>query len=855
MASYTDKMLPFNPYIQQLPVEAMVKVGMEKQRRYDQGIQKIQTQIDNVAGLDIVRDVDKQYLQSSLSQLGDNLKTVAAGDFSNYQLVNSTGGMVAQLGRDVNIQNAVSSTARYKKETNNLEAVRKAGKSSVQNEWDYDNKSAEYLNSTDLKKSFNTRYQQFIDIDKKWLDVYKNLHSDLKEADIPYERNPDGAINREKTAAAMARMSKESVSAAQIENALRASLSPDEQNQLSINGRYQFKDITPEALISHTVKKYQSQIALNDATIQDLQGLANLSTSNPAERAKALRIIEETKENTLTLKDQLASETNLIQTNPEAAKTEIYKDGAIRQFAAAHAWEHNKNNVLANPVQAQQNWEVDAALRKSNFNLGVTKQKWAEYKDKHDMDLGDKKHELALKKQNVLLYGAAAPPETYLGQSTAVSNPRAAMTEDELELRDNEKKTIAEMASKIGASPVQIQEAIEKYNSADPNASNSALKIPVEWRDTVEQLIKNRGKADRIGTIVSKTVAEVENSEVFKAKKAATLDKVKELGNISLTLSNGTTLVYTPNEVAALVGKRTYGGYDVKGGLNLIPTITFNNNSLSDKEKQFINYPGVLHSSIFRQYQETISSDFQNIQTEIDKEVDKKLLEKSGTYIPRVVGVSLPTTGGSIARRTWETNVTNALMKYDSDLNGLKGADAKMSLAEAEKVRGWMNSTNKDDLQYKVLTQGEKTYVIVLNGNDEVTVPFNSKEANQLPLQDPNAPSDEYKDIVLAQTAGDGKTNPTGDFNKAYFIKSDMPQVTFDVKADLTANASNPGKQYVTFQISSPLGPLSLQLETPLNKDQALNYIHTMTNEKIKQLYLNSPVIPDAWKEIIKTYK
>ena len=78
MASFTDAIPQFNPYIQQLPVEAMVTVGMEKQQRYDQGLQRIQSQIDQVAGLDIYRPQDREYLQSKLNQLGSKLKTVAA---------------------------------------------------------------------------------------------------------------------------------------------------------------------------------------------------------------------------------------------------------------------------------------------------------------------------------------------------------------------------------------------------------------------------------------------------------------------------------------------------------------------------------------------------------------------------------------------------------------------------------------------------------------------------------------------------------------------------------------------------------------------------------------------------------
>ena len=121
MASYTDQIPKFNPYIQQLPIEAMVQVGMEKQRRYDEGLQKIQTNIDNVAGLPVVTDLQKNYLQSKLNDLGSKLKTVAAGDFSNYQLVNSVGGMAKQIGKDATIQNAVKSTAWYRKQAQEME--------------------------------------------------------------------------------------------------------------------------------------------------------------------------------------------------------------------------------------------------------------------------------------------------------------------------------------------------------------------------------------------------------------------------------------------------------------------------------------------------------------------------------------------------------------------------------------------------------------------------------------------------------------------------------------------------------------------------------------------------------------
>ena len=42
MASFSDSISTYNPYISEIPVDLMAKVGMAKQQQYEQGIQKIQ---------------------------------------------------------------------------------------------------------------------------------------------------------------------------------------------------------------------------------------------------------------------------------------------------------------------------------------------------------------------------------------------------------------------------------------------------------------------------------------------------------------------------------------------------------------------------------------------------------------------------------------------------------------------------------------------------------------------------------------------------------------------------------------------------------------------------------------------
>lgn len=239
MASFTDQTPQFNPYVQQLPVEAMVKVGMEKQQRYDEGVQKIQTSIDNVAGLDIIRGVDKQYLQSKLNALGNNLKTVAAGDFSNYQLVNSVGGMAKQIGNDKTIQNAVGSTAKYRKELANREAYIKEGKGSPSNDFVFGLGADKWLNSDDINTSFNTTYDQYTNWKKNGLEVIKALTGNSTITDDAFTTDAKGNIV---IADAVVRTKMGGITAEQIQQALLSTLTPADFKQMQNDSLYNYSN-------------------------------------------------------------------------------------------------------------------------------------------------------------------------------------------------------------------------------------------------------------------------------------------------------------------------------------------------------------------------------------------------------------------------------------------------------------------------------------------------------------------------------------------------------------------------------------------------------------------------------------
>lgn len=245
MASFADIIPKFNPYVQQLPVEAMVAVGMEKQKRYDEGLQKIQAKIDQVAGLSLLRPVDKDYLKSKLNELGNNLKGVAAGDFSNFQLVNSVGGMIGQISKDPFVLAAVKSTAMEKKNQEQAEAERLAGKPE-DNAYFYSLQRKKYMESglTDddgNPVTLNAKYIPYKDVRAKLKDVAKDVGVD--ENIVQNLLNPDGTLNK----VAVETLTK-GKDANKIYDAFMNALDSSDYQQLAITGIYNYRNLPAEDL-------------------------------------------------------------------------------------------------------------------------------------------------------------------------------------------------------------------------------------------------------------------------------------------------------------------------------------------------------------------------------------------------------------------------------------------------------------------------------------------------------------------------------------------------------------------------------------------------------------------------------
>jgi hypothetical protein len=373
MASYTDIIPQFNPYIQQLPVEAMVQVGMEKQKRYDEGVQKIQSQIDSVAGLDIYHPSDRMYLQSKLNELGNNLRTVAAGDFSNYQLVNSVGGMTTQIVKDKNVQNAVRSTQQIRKQQTLMDQAREKGTLHRNNEIFFNDQVISYLNNNKVGQVFGENYQPYTDYQKKWLEVQKSLGIKETQTDLPFVMQDGKIVIDPKTKKPMVndymvRETFKGVDAQRLKEAIMAAMDDNDYAQMKIDAYVSYKGYTPDMLIKEADSTYRSNKEELTKTIDNLTILKTQNVGNQ-QMTKDIDVqLEQYKKQLKNTEDQYRDVIAGIQANPEGYKQKLFAMNSINNFANSFSNISHIQNIVDSPIKKQMNEDRAYNFKVVEFN-------------------------------------------------------------------------------------------------------------------------------------------------------------------------------------------------------------------------------------------------------------------------------------------------------------------------------------------------------------------------------------------------------------------------------------------------------------------------------------------------------
>lgn len=155
--NYKSQIENFNPYVSQIPTDVYAKVGMFKENAYNEGVQKIQSTIDNIAGLDIANAGGKAYLQQRVSELTSGLNTFGYADFANTNNVKNMQGLAAPIYNDQNIQTDVANTMKYRAWDKDSKKKLASGDMEASSFWLETNEASEWLGSNQAGKEYTGR--------------------------------------------------------------------------------------------------------------------------------------------------------------------------------------------------------------------------------------------------------------------------------------------------------------------------------------------------------------------------------------------------------------------------------------------------------------------------------------------------------------------------------------------------------------------------------------------------------------------------------------------------------------------------------------------------------------------------
>lgn len=349
MANFTDTPVNFTGYIQESPVEALYQVGITKQQQYAEGLQKVQTYVDTLGGLDLSKQEIKDYVQQKMSSLHRNLNNIS-GDFSDNRLVSQIGGAASKIANDPIVQNGIIATSAIKNGYSKMEAARKEGKSNPNNELFFTDKVAGWQNDGQLNTKFEGEYTPYFDIVGEVRKVFKDM--------VPGQELPPGFGSRNiKTdqngnvvfdlnyAGNMVNM--EGISVERVQNAIDLVMqNGNAKQQLNIDGYANYRGVEPPQMFEAIKGSTQKQLKVWNDAIAAAQ--SKLGGSTAGDKAQLLADINHMK----SLSEQLVAQSDSyiqgLGTNPDGVKAQLTEQQLRTDLVGAFAYQKMVESPLWN---------------------------------------------------------------------------------------------------------------------------------------------------------------------------------------------------------------------------------------------------------------------------------------------------------------------------------------------------------------------------------------------------------------------------------------------------------------------------------------------------------------------------
>ena len=344
--SYLSQTYKPEPYIQPMDLNVMAGVLSKEQAAFTEEGKKEQSQIDNFGSLDVMKGVDKQYLNGKINNLVTGLNNLGGINLADQNVTSKIEGLGSDIYGDPNIVNAVASTNQIRSlqtSYENLKTNPKLTKYYSQANEDNDNKavnaymSSDKVGDTYYGASSATNYVPYqSDLMKAMQGIQANLTTNVTSDGLTFITTQNKVISPERIVATATDL-----------------MTADQKAQMERDGMFAFKNADPLALV-------QQSLDLNNQKIQDSQAAydkykiqAIASGNDLVVHQNYLGLMADEGKNL----DMLKSASKTIQSqglqtytkDPDAYRAQVYKDQFFRGLGERFATSQVSSKISSNP--------------------------------------------------------------------------------------------------------------------------------------------------------------------------------------------------------------------------------------------------------------------------------------------------------------------------------------------------------------------------------------------------------------------------------------------------------------------------------------------------------------------------
>lgn len=523
-----------------------------KQENYNINTMQTQQLINQYAGTDLLRDVDKEYFGERINTLTNFINQSGTRDWSKKSIANQVQSYVS-TALDPNVMSAIASTNAFRKQQSEIDDIKKnkPDQYSMQNEWFATRDIQRYMNSGEIGDSYRAQsYTPYTDVK----DIVLKNADKLKDFGMEYHTEDIGGNSYFRRVGTIEKIDPETV-----KEYLSTIMDTKVMNQLFIDGQYSYKDTPPEKI----KEKYQGR--LNNYTKAYDERLTELNTKmisatrgDKQKYQNEINKLEASKNELSTYRNQKISNEGMIDYMYRSDFTDNYT--GLLSFTRLKDWKMDDSGF-----QVKKHSD-DIALRNRDYDQKVNEFKSGELKWKAEFEQKERLHTATLAAQGKNADGTLDPsnPNSWITATDEVKDQEEEVRANPITVAENRwAQSSADLKEIVGKELKEVLNRPENMNVYGKKLVNA------NFQNIANLLVNSPGDYTKIYALLSPESKKIVDQAKSDKSRITSIDgNLTSMRNDMISIGKAAMSANTKANTKEMFRKNSYGyTLDTKGNL------------------------------------------------------------------------------------------------------------------------------------------------------------------------------------------------------------------------------------------------------------------------------------------------